>query len=319
MAKLLDTVLLLVLPASGKSEVRTFLASQTPEVYKNDFHMGPTVQLDDYPYVHTMRRVDEVLTGAGEKGMFFQANDRPFAQPKDWGTLINLLNEDYEQLVTQKPFKGDCAATHLFDRIDKASVAAGLEPRISRLPANLQELLKKALNEECAELIKNLEAEWTDLDGKTIVIEFARGGPDGSDLPLPAPFGYQYSLAQLSKNILSRAKVLYIWVTPEESRRKNIARTDPNDPGSILHHGVPEAVMFGDYGLDDMEYLVNNSGRPNTICVQSGDEKFYLPIARLDNRHDLTSFVRKEREDWQPAEIKALYDGLKEALDDLAG
>jgi hypothetical protein len=133
MAKLLDTVLLLALPASGKSEVRTFLASQTPEVYKNDFHMGPTVQLDDYPYVHTMRRIDEVLTGAGEKGMFFQANDRPFAQPKDWGTLINLLNEDYEQLVTQKPFKGDCAATHLFDRIDKASVAAGLEPRISRV------------------------------------------------------------------------------------------------------------------------------------------------------------------------------------------
>jgi hypothetical protein len=29
--------------------------------------------------------------------------------------------------------------------------------------------------------------------------------------------------------------------------------------------------------------------------------------------------VRKEREDWQPAEIKALYDGLKEALDGLAG
>ena len=56
MAEILDVLLLLALPASGKSEVRRYLASLTPEQCRRDFHMGPTVQLDDYPYVHMMRQ-----------------------------------------------------------------------------------------------------------------------------------------------------------------------------------------------------------------------------------------------------------------------
>ena len=43
---------------------------------------------------------------------------RPTTAPlpnKGLGALINLF-EDYEQLVAQN-FKGDCAATHLFDRL----------------------------------------------------------------------------------------------------------------------------------------------------------------------------------------------------------
>jgi len=43
MDKLIDTLLLLALPASGKSEVRKYLASLTPEQCRNELHMGPTV------------------------------------------------------------------------------------------------------------------------------------------------------------------------------------------------------------------------------------------------------------------------------------
>ena len=58
---ILDTVLLFSLPASGKSETRTYMASLTPEQCVQEMAMGPTVQLDDYPYVHLMHRIDEEI------------------------------------------------------------------------------------------------------------------------------------------------------------------------------------------------------------------------------------------------------------------
>ena len=54
-------VLLQALPASGKSEVRNFMAHVEPERLQNEFHIGENLQLDDFPYVHMMRRIDEEL------------------------------------------------------------------------------------------------------------------------------------------------------------------------------------------------------------------------------------------------------------------
>lgn len=318
MARLLDTVLLLALPASGKSEVRTFLANLPAETCRDDFHMGPTVQLDDYPYVHMMRRVDQVLRGAGYDGVYFQAHVRPFKDPRDWGTLIELLNEDYRQLVTRQPFRGESAAMHLMARMDAAAVRAGAAPKVTTLAPDVFALLARELEPEFRKLQDDLEAAWTDLDGKTIVIEFARGGGEGMAMPLPAPFGYAHSLALLSPEILSRSAILYIWVTPEESRRKNVERTDPNDPGSILNHGVPEAVMRGDYGCDDMAHLIGTSDRPGTVRVDAHGRTFHLPVARFDNRVDRTTFVRRGPANWQPEEVANLKAGLKAALDALA-
>ena len=48
-------VLLQALPASGKSEVRNFMANIEPERLKQEFHIGENLQLDDFPYVHMMR------------------------------------------------------------------------------------------------------------------------------------------------------------------------------------------------------------------------------------------------------------------------
>ncbi len=312
---LIDVLLLTALPASGKSEVRRYMANLTPDQCRNEMHLGPTVQLDDYPYVHLMRRVSQELRKRGADGMFFDSDDLPMKEPRDWGTLIELLNEDFDDLTKRNRPAPDAAAVWLLDRFDAARRKVGARPALSQLEPGLRRELLDALEQEAAGLLADKNAGIPDsLDGRTIVIELARGGPDGAGMPLPPPLGYRYSLAAFSKEILERASVLYVWVTPEESRRKNIARTDPNDPGSILHHGVPTAVMLGDYGCDDMDWLIHNSDRPDTVRLDAYGRHWYLPIGRFDNRVDKTTFVRNDRKDWKPEEIAALHGGLSAAL-----
>jgi len=90
-AQLLDTILLFSLPASGKSEVRRYLASLTPDQCRNDFHMGPTLQLDDYPYVHLMHRIDDELKANGLGYAYYHGPSRPFRDNWTWAVLIELL------------------------------------------------------------------------------------------------------------------------------------------------------------------------------------------------------------------------------------
>ncbi|OGR99809.1 MAG: hypothetical protein A2V88_14825 [Elusimicrobia bacterium RBG_16_66_12] len=319
MKKILDTVLLLALPASGKSEVRRYLRHLSPKVCGDEFHMGPTVQLDDFPYVHLMRRIDDELERLGKTRVFFKSGERPFIDPRDWGTLIQLVNEDYDDLVAHKALKPAAVAPFLFDRIDDAAAKVGIPARLGKLDAGTRAAAAKVLEKEASEWLKEKLSAYPDtLKGKTLVIEFARGGPDGSSMPLKAPFGYEYSIGRLSPAILEKATILYVWVTPEESRRKNQARTDPNDPGSILHHGVPLEVMMNDYGCCDMDWLEAHSKTPGTVTVSAGGKKYVLPIGRFDNRRDKTSFLRADPKDWKPADVKAVHEGLRGALDRLA-
>jgi hypothetical protein len=313
--KLIDTLLLLALPASGKSEVRRYLAHQSGAQCQSDFHMGPTVQLDDYPYVHMMRRVSQELRRRGQDPIFFVSDEDTMLEPRDWGTLIELLNEDYDDLRERRRPAPASAAQWLFDRYEAARQKVGARPGFSLLSAAVRAELAAALEDEAAQLLRDKVAGIPDdLTGKTVVIEFARGGAHGSSMPLHAPFGYRYSLGRLSPAILARSSVLYVWVTPEESRRKNHERTDPNDPGSILHHGVPLKVMMDDYGCDDMEWLLSQSDRPGTVRVEAGGRTYYLKVARFDNRKDKTTFVRADRAAWKEEDIRALHEGLAGAF-----
>jgi len=316
----IDTILLTALPASGKSEVRRFLAEKDPEAVRNDFHMGETVQLDDYPYVHMMRRISEELAERGHDAVFFSNSQEPFLEPLDWGTLIQLVNEDYRDLHERPRIEVEFAGEWLLDRYDRCRERVGAAPVLGQLPAELRAELVAAIEDEARNLLEEkLEGIPRSLDGRTIVIEFARGGADGSTFPLPAPFGYQYSFAQLSDEILERASVLYIWVTPEESRRKNDERAKPGRDGdaSILHHGVPIKVMMGDYGCDDIEYLLEKSDRPDTVIVETGSKTYHLPLGRFDNRVDLTSFIREDTEQWSKEDVDKINAGLASAFDHL--
>lgn len=319
MSRHIDTLLLLALPASGKSEARRYLAQLTPEQCHEQFGIGQTVQLDDFPYVHIMRRVSDELTARGREGLFFVSPALPFRNPVDWLTLIELLNEDYDDLVHRRRPEPASAASWLFDRIDAARVRAGGLPVIGTLDPKLRREIEAPIENEARKLLDDKVREVPDsLEGKTVVIEFARGCADGQTMPIPHPYGYRASLAQLSPAILAKSSILYIWVTPEESRRKNAARTDPNDPGSILHHGVPLAVMYGDYGCDDMAWLLEQSGRPDTVRIDRDGRSFHLPLGRFDNRVDKTSFVREDPAAWSAADVAALQKGMREAFDQLA-
>lgn len=319
MATPLPVVILVALPASGKSELRRFLASLSPEQARDTFHMGPNVQLDDFPYVHLMRRIDDELATRGHDRVFFNSAAEPFKNPRDWGTLIQLLNEDHADLVAKSVTTPASAAALLFERIDRAAAKVGVDPRLGTLAAELATAIATPIEAEARELLDAKHAEYPEtLEGKTIVIECARGGAQGSAMPLDAPFGYQYSLAQLAPAILEQASVLYIWVTPEESRRKNTARTDPNDPGSILHHGVPMAVMLNDYGCDDMDWLEANSNVPGTLAIEAHGTTYNVPIARFDNRTDKTTFIREDTEAWSPADVETISAELAAAMQKLS-
>ncbi len=131
---LIDVLLLTALPASGKSEVRRYLASLTPEQCRDEMHLGPTVQLDDYPYVHLMRRVSQELRARGMDGVFFDSDDLPMKEPRDWGTLIELLNEDFEDLAQRRRPAPESAAAWLLDRFDAARRKVGARPALGQLP-----------------------------------------------------------------------------------------------------------------------------------------------------------------------------------------
>ena len=313
-----DIVLLLALPASGKSEVRRYLSNMPAAELKRNFHIGDTIQLDDFPYVHMMRRIDDELTKLGKARIFFKAPDRPFADPKDWGTLIHLINEDYADLMAKRVSKTSGAAALLIKRIENAAGKAGLSPRLSALDAGTLAAVTAALEKEARAMLDEKHAAYpASFEGKTIVMEAARGGAHGSVMPLAAPFGYRYSLGELAPEILKKAVILYVWVTPEESRRKNTARTNPDDPGSILHHGVPMEVMMNDYGADDMDWLEKTSELPGTVTISAGGTKYHLPIGRFDNRVDKTSFLRDDKAKWPAESVNSVRSGIKAATDKL--
>ncbi len=320
---LIDTLLLFSLPASGKSEARRYMANLTPEQCRDDFNMGHTLQLDDYPYVHLMHRIDDELKAAGWSYAFYGGPDRPFLDDWTWAVLIQLLNEDYDNLVNSRQVNVPSAAEHLFERIDRAQAKVGMAQPLGEVPWRIRKQVAAALEQECrAELDTLNKQNALDKKNKTIVIECARGGPNGMGFPLTPPYGYDTAFQQLSIQILERASVLYIWVDPKESRRKNIERGRPDGAGSILHHSVPMQVMLGQYATDDMAWLLEQSDKPGAIRVERIVEQggkyssrvFHLPVGRLDNRVDVTTFVREPKEKWKKEDVKKLHDGLKVAF-----
>lgn len=311
----IDVLLLLALPAAGKSELRRYLEHLDPATAAMDLHLGPTIQLDDYPYVHMMRRISEELRTREADPVFFATDAASFLDPRDWATLTHLINYDFADLTEKAMVPTGFAAAWLLERIDRARRAAGISSG-PPLAEGARPELERAIESEAAALIAAMpHAAPADLIGKTLVIEFARGGPAGSTPPLNPPHGYQHAFSQLSDGILADATILYVWVTPEESMRRNSDRSIPGRDGdaSILHHGVPAEVMRNDYGTDDLMWLLAQGGG-TVIVVDKPERQFAVPTAVFDNRTDLTSFLRADQSEWSPAKLSRLHRELATAL-----
>lgn len=89
-----------------------------------------------------------------------------------------------------------------------------------------------------------VEAE-PELPGRTVIVEFSRGGMRG----------YRDALARLSPRVLGRGAVLYLDVSVEESWRRNLARYDRARRDGILTHSVPWEEYERTYRADDWHLL----------------------------------------------------------------
>ncbi len=92
----------------------------------------------------------------------------------------------------------------------------------------------------------------------TTLIEFSRGSEHG---------GYKSAFSNLSDDILSRASILYVDVTFEESVRKNQRRYNPDKPDSILEHGLPMDKMEKLYKEIDFHELI--ASNPTHITINN--------------------------------------------------
>ena len=333
--KVLPILMFCALPASGKSESRRFFKSLTPQEM-TQFHLGDSsTQVDDYPYVDALEKIDVFCKETLDTTIFKDPNTRLFLNGYEWGVLTYLINEDYldiKKLDNKIPeeYEKD-PVKWLFDRYDAASEKTG------KVPRRFEELEKKSdkakfaeFKKKCYELCKTLLHDKYDnipksLEGKTIIFEFSRGGEKGSTFPLAAPYGYQYTLSLFDDEILNNANILYIWVTPEQSFNKNKQRALEGLQGKSqtvstqlsLNHGVPDTVMNHEYGVDDFEYLISQSKNGKYLPIMKNGKEFKVKAGRLDNRTDLTSDFRKPQKDWTKEQIDNMTKAMIKAFDAL--
>lgn len=333
--KVLPILMFCALPASGKSESRRFFKSLTEEEMAQ-FHLGEsTTQVDDYPYVDALEKIDAFCNKTLGKTIFKDPNTRLFFSGYEWGVLTYLINEDYFDIKKldkkiPKEFEAD-PVKWLFDRYDNASEKTGKIPRrFEELEKNSDKEKFKEFKEQCFDVCNTLLHDKYDnipesLEGKTIIFEFSRGGAKGSTFPLKEPQGYEYTLSLFDEEILNNANILYIWVTPEQSFQKNKQREKEGLEGKSLtvstqlslNHGVPDSVMNHEYGLDDFEYLLSLSKDGKYVPIKKNGKEFKIKAGRLDNRSDLTSDFRKPKKDWTKEQISKMTEAMKKAFDAL--
>ena len=108
----------------------------------------------------------------------------------------------------------------------------------------------------------------------TTLVEFSRGSEHG---------GYRTAFQHLGDDLLSRAAVVYVRVSYEESLRKNRRRYNPDRPDSVLEHGLSDEKMERLYRLDDWgEFAPGDSDFLKIRDIR-------VPYAVFDNQDDVTT------------------------------
>jgi len=131
-------------------------------------------------------------------------------------------------------------------------------------------------------LIRRLDLEYhkfladhrQDAAPKTAIVEFSRGSEHG---------GFRDAFTHFSEDILSKAAVMYIDVSWEESLRKNRKRFNPDRPHSILQHGLEDEKLERLYKASDWDDF--SRGEPGYLRVAEAR----IPYAVFPNDDDVTT------------------------------
>lgn len=108
----------------------------------------------------------------------------------------------------------------------------------------------------------------------TTIFEFSRGSEHG---------GYREAYQHLSKDVVDRMAILYLDVSFSESLRKNRARFNPNEPDSILEHGLPDKKLERLYRDVDWHELAKDD--PAYLSIRG----VKVPYVIFENEDDVTT------------------------------
>jgi hypothetical protein len=111
-------------------------------------------------------------------------------------------------------------------------------------------------------------------DQVTIILEFARGEEHG---------GFRAAFSEFSPELLSKAAVIYLNVSWEESLRKNRKRFNPERADSILEHALPDEKLSNLYRHNDWHILTKDS--PEYLNFHGVS----VPYVVFENEDDVTT------------------------------
>ena len=97
-----DILFLIARPAAGKSEIIDYLKRTDAQTRRVRFHIGPFVELDDFPILWTWFEEDRILARMGHPRLHTDA-DEYFAHRYLWDLLIERLSLDYVKLLRDQP------------------------------------------------------------------------------------------------------------------------------------------------------------------------------------------------------------------------
>jgi hypothetical protein len=100
-----DHIPLLILigrPAAGKSEILKFLRELPPDERREQYHIGPFVEVDDFPMLWAWFEEDAILTQMGHSRLHTD-EEGYFAYHDLWNVLIRRLDLEFRKLLADKP------------------------------------------------------------------------------------------------------------------------------------------------------------------------------------------------------------------------
>ncbi len=102
MSERFETILLLGRPAAGKSETIDYLKKTGEAERTLRFHIGPFVELDDFPFVWETFEIDDLLTKMG-KPRVFTDEKYYFLGDHVWDLFIERINLEFAKRLAKDP------------------------------------------------------------------------------------------------------------------------------------------------------------------------------------------------------------------------